>query len=60
MNLAFLESEVKPRKVYEFYDERKKIFNYKNFLSKKCEIIKKKVYLCELKYETYGLVENNS
>ena len=28
--------------VYEFYDERKKIFNYKNFLSKKCEIIKKK------------------
>lgn len=42
MNLAFLESEVKPRKVYEFYDERKKIFNYKNFLSKKCEIIKKK------------------
>ena len=29
-------------------------------MMKEKKFLKKKVYLCELKYETYRLVENNS
>lgn len=40
--------------------KEKKFLTTRTFCQKNVKKKKKKVYLCELKYETYGLVENNS